>query len=127
MIRRPGPDPLRWAPALVATLLAAPCLAWPFLWDDFDFLHRVAALQWSTLLPKADAALYRPISQEAYFGLIEHAFGLSPLSAHLLNLALAATCLLLLASFLRGRAGPRAAVVGGVLFASVASLPLLIG
>jgi hypothetical protein len=27
-----------WLPAAVAIILSIPCLSWPFLWDDFDFL-----------------------------------------------------------------------------------------
>lgn len=118
---------LRWGPGLIALLLAAPNISWPFLWDDFEFLNRTALFQPRDLLPRSGAALYRPISQVVYFALVGHLGPASVLIAHLANAAAAVGSVLLLTVFLRRRVGPRAAICGGLILASTAGLPTLVG
>lgn len=118
---------LPWAPPLIALLVAAPNILWPFLWDDFEFLNRTALLQARDFLPQSGAALYRPISQVAYFALLGRLGPASAFVAHLVNAAAVVGSVYLLSAFLRRRVGIRAAVVGGFMFAAVAWFPTLVG
>jgi hypothetical protein len=114
-------------PILVALLLSARTLGWGFLWDDYDFLGRVASLKLTDLLPVSDVVFYRPISRELYFWGIQHILGGSQIVAHFVNAAVVSTIIVLLVSFVGRLAGPRAAFLSGLFFACSAPLPLLMG
>ena len=118
---------LYWLPAALAILLSLPCLSWPFLWDDFDFLVRAKTLHLRDLLPDAHGTLYRPLSREVYFSVVEHLGRGSVIVAHMLNAVAAAICVYLLVLLIRRFSGPRAGVVGGLIFSSAAAVPFLVG
>jgi hypothetical protein len=111
----------------VAVLLSVPCFSWPFLWDDFDFLARAMKFQFRNLLPDSAVALYRPLSREVYFGILQHAAGGWILTAHVLNAAVAAGSVYLLMALLRKWNGARAGVIGSLMLASAAAIPFLVG
>ena len=100
MPKRTGTDELapsslgrrwEWGSALSATAAILLCLrsfAYPYLFDDFDFLERVQHFQLRLLIPDPALIFYRPVSRELYFGLLHL---LSPDRAflgHLINAAL---------------------------------------
>lgn len=116
-----------WAPALMLVVLSVPCLPWPFLWDDFDFLSRALHFEWRNLLPSPGETLYRPVSRELYFAFVVHGLGKAPLLAHLVNLLLALGCLFLLRSLMTRVAGERAGIFAATLFAAAAWIPFLVG
>jgi hypothetical protein len=115
------------APPLLFTVLAFPGLSFQFLSDDFNFIHRASEFNASQLLPDPHVALYRPLSREAYFGLLAALGRSQPLVGHLFNLAIAAACIVLVASIARRLAGVRAGLLAGLLFASLGPLPFLVG
>jgi hypothetical protein len=116
-----------WIPSIVAIILSIPTLSWPYLWDDFDFLVRAKTLHLRDLLPDQAIALYRPLSREVYFGALERLGGGSVVLAHLVNAAIAAACTYLVVGFIRRLAGTRAGLIGGIIFASAAAIPFLVG
>jgi hypothetical protein len=112
---------------LAALVLAVPCIRWPFLWDDFDFLRRSLHLGLTDLLPDPSVTFYRPVSRELYFWFVDHLLGTSPLAAHVLNALIAAGCVFLVADLLRRSAGGRAAILGALTFSCAAALPFVVG
>jgi len=135
--KRPKPKPrataqrvdrwLQWLPAATTIILSIPVFLLPFLWDDFDFLARAQTLRLRDLLPATTETLYRPLSREVYFSLVNLLGRGSPLVAHAMNAALAASCCLLLVSFIRRFSGTRAGIIGGFIFSAAAGVPLLVG
>src|SRR6185503_14421224 len=115
------------APPLLFLVLTLPLISFQFLSDDFNFIYRGAEFHVSQLLPDAQAPLYRPLSREVYFGILATLGKNRPLVGHLINLALAAACIVLVASIARRLAGARAGLLAGFLFASLGPLPLLVG
>jgi hypothetical protein len=115
------------APILLALVLAGSTLAWPFLWDDFDFLGRAATFSPRDLLPSSDIIFYRPVSREIYFWLLYHVGGASPIVAHVMSAAIIAGILLLVMSIARKLAGCRAAVISALVLAASAAAPLALG
>lgn len=114
-------------PALVAVVLSLPCLAFTFQWDDYDFLTNALLRKTGDLLPDPADPFYRPISRGVYF-LVLNAFGdQGVLVGHLLNLAFLAGVVLLLVRLAWRLAGPTAAVLAGLVFAGLGSVPTLIG
>jgi len=114
-------------PALVAVVLALPCFRFTYLFDDYLFLHRVEPFHASVLLPDPQSIFYRPLSREIYFGLLSIFSPSSAALGHLLNLAILAVVVILLARFARRVAGPRAGFFAGFVFASLGALPILVG
>ena len=115
------------APSLLLIVLALPVLPFPFLTDDFNFIHRARDFSLSQLLPDARVALYRPLSREVYFGLVTALGGNNPIWGHLLNLVLAIACVVLVTSIARRLAGRQVGLLAGLLFASLGPLPILVG
>jgi hypothetical protein len=115
------------APSILVAVLSLPVLSFPFLTDDFNFLHRARGFNLSQLLPDARVALYRPLSREAYFGFLVALGGNHPLWGHLLNLILAIACVVLVTSIARHLGGTHVGLVAGLLFASLGPLPFLVG
>lgn len=113
-------------PSALALLLSIPCLGWPYLWDDFDFLARAMRFSVGDLLPQSGAALYRPLSRELYFGFLNSVGG-SAVVGHVVSGALAAASVYLLLTLLRRTSGERAGVIGALLFSGSAALPFLVG
>jgi len=114
-------------PPLLLLILSFPVLSFPFLTDDFNFLHRARSFTLAQLLPDAGVALYRPISREVYFGLLVALGGNNPLLGRLLNLMLALACIVLFTSTARRLLGDTVGLFAGLLFAALGSFPLLIG
>ena len=114
-------------PALIALILSWRTLRWPFLWDDFDFLGRVARLRLQDFLPVDQVVFYRPISRELYFWIVSHVLGGTPLAGHLLNATVVILIIVLLMSLAQKLARPKAALVSGLVFACSAALPLVTG
>jgi hypothetical protein len=119
---------LAWAgPPIAVVLLCLPCLHLPYEWDDFDFLARVQNLTWHKFLPDPSVLFYRPFSREAYYGVLSL---LGPDAArwgHLLNAALLALAVFLLGSVASRLAGPKAGLFTAAAFASLGTLPVLVG
>jgi Dolichyl-phosphate-mannose-protein mannosyltransferase len=114
-------------PVFLALVLSIRTLGWPFLWDDFDFLGRVANLRLGDLLPVRDVVFYRPVSREIYFWIITHVLGGSLVAAHIANAAVTASIVVLLVSIGNRLAGARAGLISGTFFACSAALPLATG
>src|SRR5437899_11011163 len=57
-------------PAVLAVVLAFPTFSFTYLYDDYDFLGRSQSFRLSQLLPDPHTLFYRPLSREAYFGLL---------------------------------------------------------
>ncbi len=115
------------APPLLFLVLTLPLISFQFLSDDFNFIYRGAEFHVSQLLPDAQAPLYRPLSREVYFGIVATLGKNRPLVGHLINMAVAIACIVLVASIGRHLAGARAGLLAGLLFASLGPLPLLVG
>ena len=118
---------LAWAiPPLLAVFLVLPCLRFTFIWDDFEFLREALSFHPSQLLPAAGHDFYRPISRQAYFGLVallgEHKAVLS----HLINAGIVVASILVFQKLATGVAGSRAGIFAGALFASLGQLPVLV-
>lgn len=113
-------------PAALALLLSFRMFSLTYLYDDFDFLGRALAFRWSDLLPDAGTLYWRPLSREGYFRLLA-LDSAQPLWGHLGNALLLIVSVLLVASLTRKIAGATAGLLAGVLFASLAPIPTLIG
>lgn len=114
-------------PALVAVLLSLPCLGYTFLWDDFNFLANALSGNLRDWLPRSDDPFYRPISRALYFGIVAPFGTGGALLAHLMNLAylaIAVTCLTMLATRIRTQSF---GLVVGALFAGMSAVPTLVG
>jgi hypothetical protein len=114
-------------PALLALILAAPCLHFTFISDDFTFLQRARTFSLAQLLPDARAAFYRPISRELYFGFLTLLGGNNPLWGHLLNALLLAVAVTLVAVFARRLGGEMLGTLSGAFLAGLGATPLLVG
>jgi hypothetical protein len=112
-------------PPIVAVVLSLPCLGLGYFWDDFVFLTRVQADPIAALGPEG-AAFYRPLSRAAYFWPLAWLGSSGAIVAHLVNLALLAVSITLLASLVRNLAGARAGMFAGLTFAALAPLPSLV-
>ena len=132
---KPGSDPapgpsypvIIWLPAAVAILLALPSFGLPFLWDDLDFMAKAQAHDFRGLVPVGSDALYRPISRELYFGLVNLLTRGSPVLAHIMNAGLVVACCFLLVAFVRRFSNRRSSVIAGFIFSAAAALPMLVG
>jgi hypothetical protein len=119
-----------WGSALSATAAILLCLrsfAYPYLFDDFDFLERVQHFQLRLLIPDPALIFYRPVSRELYFGLLHL---LSPDRAflgHLINAALLASIILLTSGIAARLAGRRVGILAGMVAATFSQWPVLIG
>jgi len=108
-------------------VLTLPCFSFVYLFDDFDFIERAQTIRLSDLLPDPHSLFYRPLSREIYFGVLHLAHLDAPTMLHFFNsvlLAAAVTLVMILASRLLGS---RAGVIAGLSFASLGSVPLLVG
>ncbi len=125
--KRPPEGALPWFGVAVAIILSLPTFGLPFLWDDFDFLARARIHDLWNLLPAPADPLYRPVSRDVYFSLVDLLSQGSPVVAHAMNAALVAMCFLLLISFIRKFSSLRAGLVGGFIFSTAAAIPFLVG
>lgn len=118
--------------AVLSGLLWLPALSTPFWGDDYGALgaarlaNQAGQSWWQTFFPATPLPFWRPLSQDAYWRLVE-SLGAGPRLAHVLNLVLlalaAAAVGLLGAALARACAWPRAAAVGcagGALYALLA-------
>ena len=126
-MQRNPPATIRFIPIVLAFVLAGATLSWHFLWDDFDFLGRSATLSLSDFLPSQDIVFYRPLSREAYFWLLYHVGGASPIAAHVASAAIVSGIILLVMSIVQRLAGARAAIISGLVLATSAAAPLALG
>ena len=115
------------APIGLAILLIAPTFSFTYLFDDYDFLGRSQEFAASHLLPDANTLFYRPISREAYFGLLYLLDPNRPIWGHLGNTALLALAVGLLWGLARRLSGPAAGLWAAFAFASLGVLPILAG
>jgi hypothetical protein len=114
-------------PIVVAIALALPCFRFGYLFDDFDFIERAQRFRPADLLPDVHSLFYRPLSREVFFGIL-HLFRLdTPAMLHVFNSLLEATAVALLMILASRLLGTRGGVIAGLLFASLGSLPVLIG
>jgi len=114
-------------PIAAAIALAIPCFSFVYLFDDFDFLGRAQTFRLSDLLPDPHSLFYRPLSREVYFGVLHLGHLDAPIALHLFNSVLLAAGVALLMILASRLLGPRAGVVAGLSFASLGSVPLLVG
>ena len=114
-------------PIVVAIALALPCFRFGYLFDDFDFIERAQRFSPGDLLPDVHSLFYRPLSREVFFGIV-HLFRLdTPAMLHVFNSLLVATAVALIMILASRLLGTRGGVIAGLLFASLGSLPVLIG
>jgi hypothetical protein len=114
-------------PALLAVLLSLPCLGYTFLWDDYVFLTNALSGNLTDWLPRVEDSFYRPISRALYFAIVAPFGTGGALLAHVLNLiylAVAVTCLTLLAMRIRSRSF---GLLVGTVFAGMSAIPTLVG
>ena len=120
----------RWlflaAPALLCFILAAPCLRFSFVSDDFNFLQRAQTFSAKQLVPVPSSAFYRPISRELYFAFLSLLSRTNPLWGHLINAFLLAGAVGLMTLFVRRIGGEKLGLLSGLLLASVGALPCLV-
>jgi len=114
-------------PIVVAITLALPCFRFGYLFDDFDFIERAQRFRPGDLLPDVHSLFYRPLSREVFFGIL-HLFRLdTPAMLHVFNSLLVATAVALIMVLASRLLGTRGGAIAGLLFASLGSLPVLIG
>ena len=124
----PFPKAAGWAlPVALAAVLALPVYSFTWLWDDFDFLGRVLAFRPSFLLPDMQSVFYRPLSRELAFGAMWLLGGGSPIAGHVVNGVIFAVAIAMLVSLVSELSSPRAGVLAGIAFASLGTVPLLVG
>ena len=114
-------------PGVVAILLAFPCLRFPFLYDDFDFIRRARSLSPSDFLPASDALFYRPLSREGFFGFAHLLHLDSPLALHLVNASLVVMTVAILFELTRSLLDEEGARNAALAYAGLGTLPTLVG
>jgi hypothetical protein len=119
---------MRWAalPALIAVVLCLPCVGLAYFWDDYHFLLLGQTQPFVDFWPHSGNVFYRPIPQGLYFPLLLHPGAAGALAAHLLNLALAALAVFLLARLATKLSGHKAGLYAGVFYAAFAPLGALV-
>ena len=110
----------------VLVLLCAPRLGLGYFWDDYIFLTSARQNPLAFVLPNPTTIFYRPISMGIYFLPLVLLGSSGAIVGHVLNLLLLAACVLLLASLASKVAGPRAGLLAGFAFASLAAMPALV-
>jgi len=119
-----------WAallPALVAAILALPCIRLGYFWDDYLFLAQGTGSDIpSFLLPDPHGTFYRPIPQAAYFLFLRMVDPTTGLLGHILNLAVLAGAITLLVLLVSRLSGPRAGLTSGLIFACLGAVPSLV-
>ena len=98
-----------------------------YLYDDFDFLGRAQTFHLKDLLPDPGTLYYRPVSREAYFGLLYAIDPARALWGHLGNALLLLVAVVLVFSFARKLAGANAGLIAGASFAALGAFPTLVG
>ena len=116
----------RLIPPLLFLVLAIPCVGLSYLSDDYAFVLRAWNFHPAQLLPDPESGFWRPISRELYFGLLTRISPNNPLWGHILNWALAAASVSMVAEFARRVAGARVGFFTGMLFAATAVMPTLV-
>jgi hypothetical protein len=119
--------PATLLPALVVLVLSWPCFHFTYLFDDFDFLQRAQTFRLDYLLPDVHSLFYRPISRELYFAVLGLIGMDHPMVGHVLNYLVLAVAVGLVVVFSSRLLGSRGGQMAGVLFASLGSVPLLVG
>src|SRR6267154_2712723 len=114
-------------PALAAVILAAPCLGYSFLYDDFDFLSAARSLRPGMLLPDPRSLFYRPLSREVWFAALSLLHLDRPWVFHALNALLLALAVIGLTSLAHRLLGRRASLIAGFTLAGLGSIPILTG
>jgi hypothetical protein len=115
-------------PAIIAAVLSIPVFGFPFIWDDYTFLHEARSFGLHSLLPhKPLDPFYRPISRELYFALIRALGTSGALIGHLLNLTVLTASIALLVRLTTQMVSPRAGLFAGLTFASLGVVPFLVG
>ena len=113
-------------PALIAFILASPCLRFSYLSDDYNFLARAQTFGAEQLVPDPSSAFYRPVSREVYFAFLTLLSPNHPLWGHLINALLLACAVALMTVFVRRIGGDGLGVLSGLLLASFGALPCLV-
>ena len=109
-------------PILVLALLQLPVLGLGYFWDDFYFLTFRG--EGGLILP--DPHFFRPIPLGVYFKFLRFVDSSAGTVAHLLNLALLSTAVLLLVKLVSRLASPRAGLLAGLVFAGYAHVSGLV-
>lgn len=112
--------------ALAAVLVALPGITFAFLFDDYNFILRTLRFRVAALLPDSGSLLYRPISREVYFGLLNLVAPDSPVVGHVVNALLLFAIVLLGATLASRISGRRAGAVAGILLAAFSPWPVLV-
>ena len=107
---------------LLAVLLWLPAFSLGYFWDDYVFLTRAGA----DALPAHDV-FYRPIPRGLYFGALSLLGSQGVWLAHIVNLLALVAAIWLLVSIVSEIAGPRAGMLSGIAFATLAPVPGLVG
>lgn len=105
---------------VVVVALCIPCLGLGYMWDDYYFLTFHGGTDFRAyLLPNAQAAFYRPISQGLYFLLLLLVDPAGGTLAHVVNLAALGGAITLLVLLVSRLSGWRAGLISGLVFASL--------
>lgn len=121
---------LEWVvPVLTAVILAIPILNFGYIWDDYVFLNEASSFSLNSLSPwhKPLDPFWRPISRELYFAFINGIGSLGSIAGHFVNLCVLVAVVYLLVRFVSMAVGRRGGLVAGLVFASLGSLPFLVG
>lgn len=120
----------RWAgylPALVAVVLALPCLSIRYLWDDFDLVQQASQLSLRALLPDPSVVFYRPISRVIFFWPIAKLGPQGWIGAHVFGFGLLIGAVMLTQRLVARLHGARAGFYAGLLAACMGAVPMLVG
>jgi len=109
-------------PILMLVLLQLPVLGLGYFWDDFYFLTFRG--EGGLILP--DPHFFRPIPLGLYFQVLRFVDSSAGTVAHLLNLALLSTAVLILVKLVSLLASPRAGLLAGIVFAGYAHVSGLV-
>ncbi|MEK7317298.1 MAG: hypothetical protein AAB011_14045 [Candidatus Eisenbacteria bacterium] len=111
---------------LLTFVLVLPGFAYPYLFDDFDFLVRSLHFSPALLLPDPSVIFYRPVSRELYFTLLQVLSPGGPLLGHALNALSLIISSLLIVQIGTHFAGRREGALAGLYFAAFGQIPLLV-
>jgi hypothetical protein len=98
--------------------LSLPGFVLSYAFDDYNFLGSTQQFRLGILAPDPGSILYRPISRELYFGLLNLISPGSALGGHVINAVLLGATVLLGASLTSRLSGRRAGIIAGLMLAA---------
>src|SRR5439155_1437387 len=99
--------------ALAAVILSLPGFSLTYVFDDYNFLGSAQRFNAGSLGPDPGSLLYRPVSRELYFGLLNRFCPGNAFGGHMINGGLLAAAVFLGATLTSRLAGKRAGIIAG--------------